>query len=166
MSTVESTATTSTSGPSTSFTTKDVPGFDLHFNPFEDYAEGPDDVILGKASTTEFVNTYSQKVERLDLFFNPNLSSAANKSDIFTKADSEGGFTYEGFKITRAVSVPCLFLMLVSSILLVYIILKHLKGILYLYISVLFYAFTQVFTSIFTMAKFQVFCQSVKFDVP
>ena len=155
MSTVESTATTLTF-TSTSFTTKDVPRDDLIFNPFEDYAEGPDDVILGEASTTEFVNTYSPKVERLDLFFNPNWSSAANKSSVFTKADSEGGFTYEGFKITRAVSVPCLFLMLVSSILLVYIILKHLKGIIYLYISVLFYAFTQVFTSIFTMVKFQV----------
>ncbi|XP_063685551.1 uncharacterized protein LOC134819516 [Bolinopsis microptera] len=145
MSTVGSTATTLTS-VTTSFIT--VGPKDLVFNPFKDYEQDPGDDISGEASTTvtEFVSSYSAKVEILDLLVNPSWSnsSAADKSEVFTDKNSEGGFTYEGFKITRAVSVPCLFLMLVSSILLVYIILKHLRGILYLYISVLFYAFTQV----------------------
>ena len=52
--------------------------------------------------------------------------------------------SYLNLKMTGVMSVPCLLLMLVSSLLLVYVILKHLRTLLYLYVSVLFYASTQV----------------------
>jgi hypothetical protein len=52
--------------------------------------------------------------------------------------------SYLNMKMTRVMSAPCLLLMLVFSLLLVYVILKHLRTLLYLYASVLFYAWTQV----------------------
>ena len=52
---------------------------------------------------------------------------------------------YKTFYISRAVIVPATLSMIFCSIILIYIILRHLKSVLKLYLSVLFYAFSILF---------------------
>ena len=109
-----------------------------------------DNVEPNEMTTTPFEDEWD---EGPDGMVDPNRNDTfvANKSGMVSvendNCDEE--FSYRGFQITRILSVPCLFLMLVSSVLLVYIILKHLRAVLYLYISVLFYALTQVCAVLF-----------------
>ena len=84
-------------------------------------------------------DTTGPSEEIADMIIDTNTYS--NESSVIY---DDGGFTYSGFMITRVMSFPCLAMILISSILLVYIILRHLRSLLYLYISVVFYAFTQV----------------------
>ena len=54
----------------------------------------------------------------------------------------DAGFKYTQFYVTRVVMIPCIVLIVLFSLMIVYIIMKHLRAIMKLYISVIFYAFS------------------------
>ena len=66
---------------------------------------------------------------------NSNDSSVDNGTD-------ETGFQYKKFYVTRVVIIPCLVLMVIFSLVIVFIIMKQLRAIIKLYMSVIFYAFS------------------------
>ena len=55
------------------------------------------------------------------------------------------GFQYREFHVTKVVMIPCLVLIVIFSLLLVYIIMRHLRAIMKLYMSVIFYAFSTLY---------------------
>ena len=54
-------------------------------------------------------------------------------------------FQYRKFYVTKVVMIPCLVLIVVFSLLLVYIIIRHLRAIMKLYMSVIFYVFSTLY---------------------
>ena len=60
----------------------------------------------------------------------------------------DSGFKYNKFYVTKVVMIPCIILMVVFSLLLVYIIMRHLRSILKLYMSVIFYALSILYFAI------------------
>ena len=74
-------------------------------------------------------------------FVNPVHSSVSNET-------GDSGFKYNKFYVTKVVMIPCIILMVVFSLLLVYIIMRHLRSILKLYMSVIFYALSILYFAI------------------
>ena len=58
---------------------------------------------------------------------------------------SDGGFQYRRFYISQVVIIPSLVMMVLFSLLLLYVILRHLRGVLKLYLSVIYYALSILF---------------------
>ena len=67
-----------------------------------------------------------------------NISESRNSS--VNNGTEDTGFQYKQFYVTRVVMIPCLVMMLLFSLLIVYIIIRHLRAIMKLYLSVIFYA--------------------------
>ena len=83
-----------------------------------------------------------------DAFINPfeeteeppiDLNDTSNSTD---NGAYETGFQYKKFYVTRVVIIPCLVLMVIFSLIIVFIIMKQLRAIIKLYMSVIFYAFS------------------------
>ena len=69
-----------------------------------------------------------------------DISESRNSSKY--NGTNNAGFQYTQFYVTRIVMIPCIFLMLLFSLMIVYIIIRHLRAIMKLYLSVIFYAFS------------------------
>ena len=69
-----------------------------------------------------------------------NMSELRNSS--VNNGTEDTGFQYKQFYVTRIVMIPCLVMMLLFSLMIVYIIIRHLRAIMKLYLSVIFYAFS------------------------
>ena len=74
---------------------------------------------------------------------NPNTPDTGGLGMVHNKNNrTDSGFKYNQFYVTRVVMIPCIILMVLFSLLLVYIIIRHLRPIMKLYMSVIFYAFS------------------------
>ena len=73
---------------------------------------------------------------------NEELGVAQNESN------QSSGFVYNKFYITRVVMIPSIIMMVFFSLLLVYIIIRHLRPIMKLYMSVIFYALSILYFAI------------------
>ena len=59
--------------------------------------------------------------------------------------DADGGFKYTQFYITQVTIYPCIFFMIFFSLVIIFIIMKQLKPVMKLYMSVIYYAFSMLF---------------------
>ena len=57
-------------------------------------------------------------------------------------ASDDGGFKYTQFYITQVTIYPCIFFMIFFSLVIIFIIMKQLKPVMKLYMSVIYYAFS------------------------
>ena len=89
-------------------------------------------VLITETSNDAFVNPFKE-TEAPPV--NINDSSVDNGTD-------ETGFQYKKFYVTRVIIIPCLVLMVIFSLVIVFIIMKQLRAIIKLYMSVIFYAFS------------------------
>ena len=74
-----------------------------------------------------------------------NTSSTIKHNTRANSAFDEHAFEYKTFYITRVVEIPSVVLMVVTSLLLLYIIVKHLRRIMKLYLSIIFYSASVMF---------------------
>ena len=81
-----------------------------------------------------------------DVIINPFNGVGVSRNESNETGDS--GFKYNKFYVTKVVMIPCIILMVVFSLLLVYIIMRHLRSILKLYMSVIFYALSILYFAI------------------
>lgn len=86
------------------------------------------------AGNDAFVNPF-EETEEPPIDLNDTSNSTDNGAD-------ETGFQYKKFYVTRVVIIPCLVLMVIFSLIIVFIIMKQLRAIIKLYMSVIFYAFS------------------------
>ena len=91
------------------------------------------------------------------------LGGMGRNSSNDNQADNNG-FQYKQFYVARVVMIPCLVLMLLFSLLLVYIIIRHLRAIMKLYMSVIFYAFSIIYFALLMVVL--LIHNQVKFIVP
>eukprot|EP00116_Pleurobrachia_bachei_P012932 sb/3473194/ len=107
----------------------------IALNPFGDHLKIEDDLILRPVTEEPFeklaVNPLGGKLQ----IEYPNASTGY-ESD---------GFQYRRFYISQVVIIPSLVMMVVFSLLLLYVILRHLRGVLKLYLSVIYYALSILF---------------------
>ena len=79
-----------------------------------------------------------------ELHFSNTLDTLENSTSA-NNAPFEHKFEYKTFYITRVVEIPSVVLMVVTSLLLLYIIVKHLRQIMKLYLSIIFYSASVLF---------------------
>ena len=117
---------------------------DLMFNPFADMSNNEpstssSDIHIG-------MTTSSPPLALDNIIFDPfaDLPGELRIANT-TKPRDPLGFEYNNFYISRFVMIPSIVMMVITSLLLIYIILKHLRAVLKLYLSVIFYAVAILF---------------------